>query len=75
MGIKSFLFGKSNCDWCGEKIPFGSESRQKYLDQEFCSLKCLMKFGNEYADLQDRAKQKNTTTHNININDRNKYLR
>jgi hypothetical protein len=75
MGIRSFLFGKRECDWCGKAIPFGSESRQKYLDAEFCSLPCLIKFGNEWADLQDRVEQKNTTTHNININDRNKYLK
>ena len=70
-------YRKTHCDWCGKKIPWDSGQRQviKEPHLEFCCLKCSMKYKNEQVDLDNKAKGKNTTTRNVNVNDRNKFLR
>jgi hypothetical protein len=73
IAIAIILMRPRKCGWCGNNILYSSETKEKSGDRVFCSLKCLLKYENEIADLEDRRKSAGKST-NININDRNKYL-
>jgi len=63
------------CCWCSKKITIFSKQQEVVIDGiSFCCVQCSLKFMNEAADLKDRVDSAGKST-NININDRNKYLK